>query len=391
MSATLPLADDPGVEVSPATLDFELPDRLVAAEPPEARGLARDEVRMMVSLVADDRIAHARFRDLPRFLAPGDVLVVNASATIPAAVDARRPAGGGAGGEPGEGIVVHFSTPLPDGRWAIELRRRSGAATVPFFSARSGERLALAGGGRATLVEPLGAARTERMALPGGDTGRVAPDDRVRLWVADVALPGAALDYLATYGAPIRYDYVRARWPLSFYQTIFATEPGSAEMPSAGRAFTRDVVARLTRKCVRIVPLVLHTGVASLESDEAPYPERFRVPVASAEAINRARAAGGRIVAVGTTVVRALETVATPDGRVRAGSGWTDLVITPERGVHAVDGLLTGLHGPRASHLSMLEAVADRRHLALAYEAALAEGYLWHEFGDLHLMFGAGQ
>jgi S-adenosylmethionine:tRNA ribosyltransferase-isomerase len=185
---------------------------------------------------------------------------------------------------------------------------------------------------------------------------------------------------------PIRYSYVRKSWPLSYYQTIFAAESGSAEMPSAGRGFTQEMVERLARKRVRIAPLVLHTGVSSLEADEPPYPERYRVPNSTALAINSARSRGGRVVAVGTTVVRALETVADADGHVHADQGWTDLVITPERGLQVVDGMLTGLHEPRASHLLMLEALAGREHLALAYEAALRHHYLWHEFGDLHLI-----
>jgi S-adenosylmethionine:tRNA ribosyltransferase-isomerase len=197
---------------------------------------------------------------------------------------------------------------------------------------------------------------------------------------------GNVLAYAEAFGSPIRYGYVGREWPLSYYQTVFAREPGSAEMPSAGRAFTVDIAQRLERMGVHIVPIVLHSGVASLEWDETPYPERYRVPRATAEAVNHARSAGKRVIAVGTTVVRALETVASDDGRVRSGCGWTDLVISPERRLHAVDALLTGLHAPRASHLWLLEAIAGRDHLASAYEAALSNRYLWHEFGDLHLI-----
>lgn len=157
-------------------------------------------------------------------------------------------------------------------------------------------------------------------------------------------------------------------------------------MPSAGRAFTRPMLDRLTRNGVRIAPLVLHTGVSSLEGDESPYPERYSVPRATAQMVNSARALGSRIIAVGTTAVRAIETVASDDGDVRAGHGWTDLVVTPERGLRAVNAILTGLHAPNATHLSMLEALASRDHLAVAYAAALRHRYLWHEFGDLHLI-----
>ena len=355
-------------------MDFELPEELSAREPPEARGLARDAVRLLVTEGEGERVIHARFHDLPRFLAPGDLLVVNASATINAALDGRRERASGDGVEE---VLVHLSSPTEDGRWVLELRRGTGDANEPLLDARPGERVRLRGGGTARLVEPFVA------------HGAEPPAGRVRLWVAELACPGGVERYLAEHGSPIRYRYVPRAWPLDYYQTVFAAEPGSAEMPSAGRAFTRETLRALRAKGVEIAPVVLHTGVASLEADEAPYPERYRVPAATAEAVERARAAGGRVVAVGTTVVRALETVADPGGTVRPGAGWTELVVTPERGVFAVDALLTGLHAPHASHLAMLEAIAGRPHLARAYDAALRRRYLWHEFGDLHLVLPA--
>jgi S-adenosylmethionine:tRNA ribosyltransferase-isomerase len=356
-------------------LDFVLPDELVAREPPEARGLARDGVRLLVSDPDTDDVRHATVRDLPDFLHSGDMLVVNASATINAALDGWR----SARGHPAEELVaVHLSSPVPgsdDGpRWVIELRRPMADGTQPLLDARAGERIRLRGGGSATLIAPFGA--------PAGGL----PNGAVRLWEADLACPGGVMAYAAEFGAPIRYAYVRDRWPLYMYQTMFGMEPGSAEMPSAGRPFTADIVMRLQSKGVGVVPIVLHTGVASLEAGEPPYPERFRVAQCAADAVNRARENGGRVVAVGTTVVRALETAASPNGTVSAGTGWTNLVITPERGARTVDALVTGFHEPRASHLAMLEAIAGRRHLGVAYEAALKHGYLWHEFGDLHLL-----
>ena len=344
-----------------------------AHEPPEARGLARDGVRLLVSRGGGELITHARFRHLPDYLSPGDVVVVNASATIKASLDAVREGGRGRLAEP---VELHLSTPVPGGterQWVIELRRLSSEGTVPLPTACAGERLELGGGGIVTLLEPYRPAAH-------------APRRGVRLWVADLDLPGSVLGYAAAHGSPIRYGYVPDRWPLEYYQTIFATEPGSAEMPSAGRAFTPAVVARLERGGAQVAPLVLHTGVASLETGETPYPERYRVPRATADAVNRARESGRRVLAVGTTVVRALETVASDDGHVHPGKGWTDLVITPERGIRTVDALLTGLHEPRSSHLAMLEALAGGAHVALSYEAALEGGYLWHEFGDLHLI-----
>jgi S-adenosylmethionine:tRNA ribosyltransferase-isomerase len=157
-------------------------------------------------------------------------------------------------------------------------------------------------------------------------------------------------------------------------------------MPSAGRAFTPQLITRLVAKGVQIAPLILHTGVASLEEHEPPYEEFYRVPLDTARLVNAARAAGRRVIAVGTTVVRALETVTDAEGVTHPGEGWTRLVITPERGLRAVNGLLTGLHEPEASHLAMLQALAGLEHLEITYAEALKQGYLWHEFGDLHLM-----
>jgi S-adenosylmethionine:tRNA ribosyltransferase-isomerase len=193
-------------------------------------------------------------------------------------------------------------------------------------------------------------------------------------------------DYLAEQGFPIRYSYVRESWPLEYYQTVYATEPGSAEMPSAGRAFTPELITRLIARGVQFAPLLLHTGVASLEDHEPPYEEFYRVPLETARAVNVARAAGKRVIAVGTTSVRALETVADEEGITHPGEGWTRVMITPQRGLRAVNALLTGWHEPQSTHLLMLEALAGMDHLRIAYNEALRRGYLWHEFGDLHLI-----
>lgn len=198
--------------------------------------------------------------------------------------------------------------------------------------------------------------------------------------------PEPELSYLAAHGRPIRYPYVTRDWPIDAYRTVFGAEPGSAEMPSAARPFTPGVVVELVRRGVAIAPIVLHTGVSSLEGHEAPYPERYRVPRSTAALVNATRAGGGRVVAVGTTVVRSLETTTDERSVTHPGEGWTELVVTPARGVRAVDGLLTGWHEPTASHLWMLEAVAGVPVIRTAYEAALAEGYRWHEFGDSHLL-----
>ena len=351
-------------------LDFAVGDDLAAHEPPEVRGLARDQVRLMVSRRNDDAITHTRFFDFPGFINAGDVIVVNTSATFNAALDAERESLDGERSD----IVMHLSTPISEHEWVVELREHSDKGTTPLLDAEAGETIHLPANGSATLVEPYLPATT---AFPGGP---------VRLWVADLSIPDTVITYTARFGAPIRYGYVQKSWPLSFYQTIFAGESGSAEMPSAGRAFTHEIVERLKRNGVHIVPITLHTGVSSLESHEPPYPERYRVPDLTANVVNAARADGGRVVAVGTTVVRALETVADENGNVKSKTGWTDLVVTPERGLRVVDAILTGFHEPKASHLSMLEALADRDHIALAYDAAIENHYLWHEFGDLHLI-----
>ena len=336
-----------------ALADFSLPASLEAHEPPEARGLPRDGVRMLVSRRASGEISHHGFAELPGLLLPGDLLVVNTTATLPAHVTVSAE------------LAVHFSGPRPDGSWLTELRQVTGKTTVPNGRGYPGQRLILPGGAVLTL---------ESRATN-------------RLWQARLSV--AVVPYLLRYGSPIRYSYVSRDWPLSHYQTVFAREPGSAEMPSASRPFSPSVVTRLVSAGVLIAPLTLHCGVSSLEGDEDPYPEPYDVPPATAELVNHVRARGGRVIAGGTTVVRALETVAALNGsggRVAAGAGWTSHVVTPETGVRAVDGLLTGLHEPRSSHLRMLAAFAGPDLLGRCYQAAIDAGYLWHEFGDVHLL-----
>ena len=329
-----------------------------ATEPPEARGITRDAVRMMVAHRADLEIVQAHAHDLPQFLDEGDLVVVNTSGTLAAALDAL--------GEDGTPLVVHLSQRLPAGLWLVELRRPNGRATEPWFEDPPGLTLRLVGGGNVRL-----ATRFESSS---------------RLWIAMLELPDPLLTYLAVHGRPIRYGYVTRDWPLAIYQNAYAREPGSAEMPSAGRPFTPELVTRLVAKGVGVSPLVLHTGVSSLEANEHPYPEWYRVSPSTSARINQTRADGGRVIAIGTTVVRALESVVDHRRVVHPGEGWTDVVVTPERGAGAVDGLLTGWHEPEASHLRMLEAIAGRDLLDVSYAAASAEGYLWHEFGDVHLV-----
>ena len=336
---------------------FELPPELEADSPPEARGMTRDAVRMLVAHRRDDAIVHSHFSELPRFLDEGDLVVINTSGTLAAAVAGTDRAH--------RHLEVHFSTHLAAELWTVELRSEG----EPWFGAEPGEVVELEGGGRVELLAPY-----------------ATHSWGVRLWVATVRTPQPLHTYLAVNGRPIHYGYVRGSWPISTYQNVYATEPGSAEMPSAGRPFTPEVLTRLVARGVGVAPIVLHTGVASLEASEAPYPEHYRVTRATAHRVNDTRREGGRVIAIGTTVVRALETVVDARNEVHPGSGWTDIVVTPQRPVTSVDGLLTGWHEPEASHLAMLEAIAGRALLERSYEAALSERYLWHEFGDVHLV-----
>jgi S-adenosylmethionine:tRNA ribosyltransferase-isomerase len=340
-------------------------------------------VRLLVSDVVRQTVAHARFSDLPHFLRAGDTLVVNTSGTLKAALGARD--------RSGKAFDLHLSTQVPGGFWAVEVRVPDGAASAPHRAPLAGERLALPDGGEAVILAPYPV---------GNDPSRIA-----RLWLAALHTSVPLPEYLDRYGRPIRYRYVTQPWDAAMYQTIFATEAGSAEMPSAGRPFTPEVVTRLGAGGVQIVPVLLHTGVSSLEDHEPPYEEFFRVTEDAAARITAARQAGRRIVAVGTTVVRALETVTDSRGITSPGDGWTSVVISNARSVRSIDGIITGLHEPLATHLALIEQViaAARRGarqpgrgadssdidlLGAAYGEALQRGYLWHEFGDSHLVIG---
>jgi S-adenosylmethionine:tRNA ribosyltransferase-isomerase len=342
----------------PERYTYDLPRNLEASEPPEARGLTRDAVRMLVSYRETGSIVPSSFVFLSRFLDPGDLLVINTSGTLPAAIDAET--------DDGTSLVIHLSTQLEGDRWVVEPRRAIGPTTERWSGPPPTRHLRLAGSASATLEHPYGEAG--------------------RLWVASLDLGMRTLSWLAAHGRPIRYGYVERPWPIEMYQNVYATRPGSAEMPSAGRPFTPEVITGLVAKGIGVAPLVLHTGVASLEADELPYPERMTVPEPTAEWVNVAHRQGHRVIAVGTTVVRALETATGDDGTVRSYDGWTELVISPERDVRAVDGMITGWHEPASSHLMMLEAIAGRELLSASYEAAVAQGFRWHEFGDTHLV-----
>lgn len=326
-----------------------------ATRTPEARGLARDQVRLLVS--GPDGHQHTIFRELADFLPTGTLLVVNTSATLPASLPASARFGA---------FTLNLSTRYADRLWLSEPR---------WDAARPGPL-------------PLQAGETFEVA---GMAGRlVAPyPDLPRLWF--VAFDGSAEMAMADEGEPIRYGYVESPFPpLSAYQTVFAMRPGSAEMPSAGRPFSQAVLGDLRSRNITVAPVELQTGVSSLEIEDdaagrALYPEPFWVPAETAAAVNAARRQRRTVIAVGTTVVRALES-AWDGERVRAARGSTRLFVHPERGINAVDGLITGFHDPHATHLAMLHAIAGEKLIGAAYGEAVREGYLWHEFGDSHLI-----
>lgn len=329
------------------------PELQPATAPAEARGGTRADVALLVSTRSDGGVRRARFVELPCLLPPGDLLVVNTSATLAAALPSRLD---------GSDIHVHLSTPLAPARWVVELR---DADLQPLEPPPIGTTLELPNHGRLTLIAPYRGSH--------------------RLTEAALEIPGESISYLRRHGAPIRYGGHEQR-PLADYQTAFALEPGSAEMPSAGRPFSPELVTELVSRGVLLAPLTLHAGVSSLDYGESPFPERFVVPAETARLVNAVRSWGGRVIAVGTTVARALETVVTPHGTVEAGAGWTDLVIAPERGLSAIDGLITGWHEPESSHLLLLEAAAGRELLERSYEEAVRQGFVGHEFGDSHLI-----
>jgi S-adenosylmethionine:tRNA ribosyltransferase-isomerase len=346
------------------TTRFTLPPGSEATGPPERRGVPRDGIRLLVA--RPGRIEHRRFVDLPTLLEPGDLVVVNTSATVPAAVRGRR--------DDGHPVPVHIATSLRPGEWVVEVRRLDGRG--PDLTSHPGQRLHLPGGVGLVLSMPYPDAASQ--------------ESPCRLWRAAVTPPTPLVEYLFEYGRPIGYGYLTEQYPLADYQTVYARQPGSAEMASAGRPFTAPLLVRLMASGITLAPVVLHAGVSSPELHEPPAPERFEVPEPTARLVQSARDAGHRVIAVGTTVVRALESATRPGGLIGPARGWTDLVLGPGHPARIVTGLITGLHAPQASHLLLLEAVAGAALVDAAYTAAIQRHYLWHEFGDSTLFLPRG-
>ena len=347
----------------PTPFTFALPSELAAKEPPERRGIARDRVRLMVINRNTYQVEHTHFNNLAQFLRSGDLLVFNTSRTLPAAIDGCEVPNGSC-------IQIRLAQHLPDGSWLALLLCQQGN---PFLCGlQSGMEIDFGQGLSAKVYDQ---------------------DEHIpRLWKLRFSKSGTELmDLLYRLGHPIRYEYVSAPWDLDYYQTVYAKEPGSAEMPSAGRAFTWKLLFDLKRRGIETAHIVLHTGLSSYMDDEldAQHPaseEEYFISQTAANKINRTHQQGGRVIAIGTTVVRALESVADQTGKLEAGHGYTRLHITSEHELKTVDGLLTGLHEPEASHLDLLTAFLPAQNIREAYENAVQQHYLWHEFGDLNLI-----
>jgi S-adenosylmethionine:tRNA ribosyltransferase-isomerase len=345
---------------------FTLSMELVAKEPPERRGIARDAVRLMVIDRSEYRIYHTHFYEIGKFLLPGDLMVFNASRTIPASlVGYVQPAG--------PLIEVRLAEHLADGSWLALLRCQQG--DNPFSCGTSkGIQIEFAQGLVATVYNQ---------------------DERIqRLWkIGFSKSSNELLESIYRIGQPIRYEYVSEPWDLDYYQTIYATNPGSAEMPSAGRPFTWKLLFDLKRNGIKMAYISLHTGLSSyidpdLDQRRIASEEEYFISSKAAEQINKTHEIGGRVIAVGTTVVRALETAAlySNKGNVKALHSYTRLHIDANHRLKVVDGLLTGLHEPEASHLDLLTAFLPAERIHQAYEEAIQRKYLWHEFGDMNLI-----
>ena len=346
--------------------DFKVPKELEAPAPPEARGQQRDQVRLLVIHRQSGQIEHRRFYHIIDYLQPGDVVVLNISRTVSAAFPGVT--------DDGQTIEMrlssHYSTDGSGDGSIWQAVFKPDEAII-----RPGLRLSFGDGALTAVV------RHKREHIPKLWEIQFDPTDRpISAWMEQL-------------GRPIKYDYVEQGWDLEYYQTAYATVPGSSEMPSAGRAFTPELLNRIQGKGVALAKIVLHTGVSNIDIEtedikqHTMYEEWYQVSPDAARAINQARAQGGRIFAIGTTVVRTLETAADEQGVVQPGEGWTNLYITPGHRFKAVDALVTGLHEDKSTRLVLASAFSGDQALVLrAYNQAIEQGYLWHEFGDVSLM-----
>lgn len=334
--------------------DYDLPPERIAQEP-----LAeRDASRLLVLDRRTGQIHHAIFRDLPDLLEPGDLVVVNRSRVFPARLLGRREGGGAA-----EVLLVRDRG---DGTWDALVRpgRRLGSNAVVRVAEDLGVRV---------LEGPSGVLRRIRLECPGD--ARVALERH-----GHVPLP----PYIHRPDRPA--DRER-------YQTVYAREAGSVAAPTAGLHFTPALRERLAERGVAWAEVVLHVGPGTFRpvevervEDHRVDPERFALPAETAAAVARARAAGGRVVAVGTTVARVLESACAKDGNLQPGDGETALVIVPGFLFRAVDALVTNFHLPRSSLLLLVSALAGRERVLAAYAEAVREGYRFYSYGDATLI-----
>lgn len=343
---------------SPPVFQFSLPPELEAREPAEYRGMRRDQVRLLVLPRFEGEVIHTRFSALGELLRAGDLLVANKSRTVPGLLRAND--------QRGESVEVRLAQRRSDRSWdALLLRGREHI-------------------GRAGMLLNFGQDLLARV-----DDRRPDLPFLWQLHFNHCCLD--LLDRIYRLGEPVRYNYVKDALPIDLYQTVYAGEPGSVEMPSAGRAFTWELLLRLRRRGVGFASILLHTGLSSTRDDEVDathpnYEEEFEVPESTARAVNETHRSGNRVIAIGTTAVRALETAARADGTIDPQRGWTRLHIDRTHRLLAVEGLITGLHEPHASHLDLLSAFVEPARLQAAYLAAIEHGYLWHEFGDMNLI-----
>ncbi|SEM88634.1 S-adenosylmethionine:tRNA ribosyltransferase-isomerase [Lihuaxuella thermophila] len=342
-----------------APIDFVLPEMLNATAPPERRGIRRDHVRLMISDRRTGESQHTKFYCLPQYLRPGDVIALNVSRTLPAVLKASWRRG------------ERWVDPSVEIRLASRIDEQSWEALVVGEGVKAGDIFQFS----PSLFAVVTVVRAEN------------PLVRLRF-----SLQGAELlEQFYKFGEPIRYEYIDQPWDLDYYQTVYASVPGSVEIPSAGRAFSWELLIQLRKKGVQVVSLTLHTGLSDLLDDRYRLePEKnceyYSIPEQTARVINEAKKSGGRVIAVGTTVVRALESAALSGGVCVAKEGRTCLRIHEQTPLQVVDGLMTGFHEPEASHLDLLSAFVPPPILSGMYDEAVRERYLWHEFGDIHLI-----
>ncbi|PRY58639.1 tRNA preQ1(34) S-adenosylmethionine ribosyltransferase-isomerase QueA [Glycomyces artemisiae] len=339
-------------------LNFQLPAHLLARQPIERRGGERHDSKMVVYHKRSETVEFTSFREIPRFLEPGDVVVINDSRTLNASVFANV--------EDRGRVEVQLRYNPKDNIWGVSSKSRRAP--------RIGSKLTFDG--------------TDITATMLG------PDDRgLSLWMLEFDCEFDALvAYLDEHGRPIPSLYVEGSFTNEEYNSVYAERPGSAEMPAAGRHFTEEVLTRLRERGVGIAYITLHTGLSSVEiseehlEDHRMHAEWCQIPPETADMVNTAKDEGHRVLVVGTTVMRTLESAAKEDGLpLRAGDRWTDLYIYPGFDFQVADAFVTNFHGPRSSRIALASAFTGADLLLHGYDAAIERGLQFYEFGDTTL------